>query len=224
LGWATRSDPGRLCWPLGLLALIVALGGGLAAPARAKVYLSRSEAVAWAFPDADHVEEQAHVLSEAQVRRVEALARAPVTTRIVKLYTGWRDGAVTGYALIDIHTVRTLPEAFLVVLTPEGAVRSLRVLAFHEPPEYLPAERWLEQFHGRRVADDLDVGGAIHGIAGSTLSSRAVSGAVRRSLALRQVLAAEGGPGPPGRREPGEATKTTKTTKTSKTSKTAEDE
>jgi len=144
--------------------------------------------VAWAFPDADRVDEAARVLDEAQARAVEALAKAPVETRIVKLYTAWRDGAVAGYALIDIHTVRTMPEAILVVLTPEGAVRSVRVLAFHEPPEYLPAERWLEQLEGRSRPDDLVPGGAIHGIAGSTLSSRAVTGAVRRSLALYRVL------------------------------------
>jgi Na+-translocating ferredoxin:NAD+ oxidoreductase RnfG subunit len=190
LGWASPSSGRRAC----LLALVFVLGGSLAAPARAKVYLSRKEALAWAFPDADRVEAEAHVLDDAQVRAVESLARAPVETRIVKLYTAWREGAVAGHALIDIHTVRTLPEAFLVVLTPEGAVRSLRVLAFHEPPEYLPAERWLEQFEGRGLADDLTVGGAIHGIAGSTLSSRAVSGAVRRSLALHRVLVAGAGP------------------------------
>lgn len=184
MAWASPSS-GR---SLGLLLLAFVLGGSLAAPARAKVYLSRTEALAWAFPDADRVDEAARVLTDAQARAVESLAKAPVETRIVKLYTAWRDGAVVGYALIDIHTVRTLPEAFLVVMTPEGAVRSLRVLAFHEPPEYLPSERWLERFAGRGLADDLAVGGAIHGIAGSTLSSRAVAGAVRRSLALHQVL------------------------------------
>jgi Na+-translocating ferredoxin:NAD+ oxidoreductase RnfG subunit len=161
--------------------------------------MSRKEALAWAFPDADRVEASTHVLSGEQAHAVEALAKAPLETRIVKLYTAWRDGAVTGRALIDIHTVRTMPEAILVVLTPEGTVRSLRVLAFHEPPEYLAPQRWLDQLEGRSLADDLAVGGVIHGIAGSTLSSRAVAGAVRRSLALYQVLVAGAGPRP----EPG---------------------
>ena len=39
-------------------------------------------------------------------------------------------GRVLGYAVIDVHNVRTLPEAFMVVLSPEGEVRSLRLLAF----------------------------------------------------------------------------------------------
>jgi hypothetical protein len=166
----------------------LAVAGSLAAPAAAKVYLSRTEALAWAFPDAERVDERTVVLAAAQVQSIEALAKSPVESRIVKYYTARAGEAVLGYAFIDIHTVRTLPEAFLVVLTPEGAVRSLRVLAFYEPGEYLPSERWLEQFEAGRLETGLHVGGAIHGIAGSTLSARAVSGGVRRSLAFFEVL------------------------------------
>jgi len=181
------------------------LGGSLAAcvaPAQAKVYLSRSEAIDWAFPGADRVDERTFVLTDAQARAVERLGRAPVETRIVKLYTALREGAATGYAFIDIHTVRTLPEAFMVVLTPEGAVRSLRVLAFYEPPEYLPHENWLEQFEGGGLGHGLEPGSAIHGIAGSTLSAQAVSAGVRRSLALWQVLVGEAPAPPPDRSDP----------------------
>jgi len=161
---------------------------GLAGPAGAKVFLSRQEALAWAFPDADRVDKESVVLTDAQAREVESLARAPLETRIVTLYTAHRDGEAAGYAFIDIHTVRTLPEAFLVVLTPEGEVRTLRVLAFYEPQEYLPPARWLAQFDERGLDGDVRLGGAIHGIAGSTLSARAVTSGVRRTLALFRVL------------------------------------
>ncbi|MBW2313485.1 MAG: FMN-binding protein [Deltaproteobacteria bacterium] len=183
LVWASRFK-GR---GLGLLLLALVLGGSVAAPAEAKVYLSRKQAIAWAFPGAE-VAERTLVLSEAQARAVETHAEAPLDSRIVKLYTATREGAVVGYAVIDIHEVRTRPEALLVVMTPDGAVRSVRVLAFYEPPEYLASERWLEQFERGRLETGLDLGGAIHGIAGSTLSSRAVSAGVRRALALHRVL------------------------------------
>jgi Na+-translocating ferredoxin:NAD+ oxidoreductase RnfG subunit len=169
------------------VALALALAGW-AAPASGKVYLSRQEALAWAFPEAERVEERSLVLSEEQARAVEALARERLESRIVKLYTAHGAAGVQGYAFIDVHTVRTLPEAFLVVLTPQGEVRSLRVLAFYEPEEYRPPARWLEQFEGRGLEAGTALGGAIHGIAGSTLSARAVTGSVRRALALYQVL------------------------------------
>jgi Na+-translocating ferredoxin:NAD+ oxidoreductase RnfG subunit len=165
-----------------LLALL------LAAPAGAKVFLSRQEALREAFPGADRVETRSVVLSDAEARAVQERARSELPSRIVNLYVGVRDGAPVGYALIDVHTVRTLPEAFLVVLSPQGEVRSLRVLAFYEPGEYRPPERWLSQFDRRRLDEELRLGGAIHGIAGATLSARAVTGSVRRALALFEVL------------------------------------
>jgi hypothetical protein len=176
-----RSRRRALAWAP-LLAL------ALAAPARTEVFLSRQEALELAFPGADRVETRSIVLDDADARAVEERAHSPLPSRIVNLYVGIEDGAPTGYALIDVHTVRTLPEAFLIVLSPEGEVRSLRVLAFYEPAEYRPPERWLSQFDRRRLGEELRVGGAIHGIAGATLSARAVTGSVRRALALFAVL------------------------------------
>ena len=88
----------------------------------------------------------------------------------------------------DTHVVRTFPETFLIVLTPEGAVSATYVLAFYEPLEYLPAERWLRQFDGKRASDDLRIGPGIAGITGSTLTSHAVAGGLRRALAIYAVL------------------------------------
>lgn len=182
------SDRARSSRRLVAAFAFAALLAAFAPPAAAKVYLSRSEALAWAFPDADRIDPRTVVLSDAQAEAVESRAKAKLESRIVKLYTAHRDGAVAGYAFIDIHTVRTQPEAFLVVLTPDGIVRTLRVLAFYEPAEYLPPDRWLAQFDRRALDEQTRIGGAIHGIAGSTLSARAVTGGVRRSLALYQVL------------------------------------
>ncbi|MBW2393222.1 MAG: hypothetical protein JRG95_03050, partial [Deltaproteobacteria bacterium] len=118
-------------------------------------------------------------------------AHSALESRLVTLYTAWKGERVEGYAFIDIHTVRTQPEAFLVVLSPEGQVRSVRMLAFYEPPEYRPPNRWLKQFRALSVEwlqPDRTASAEIHGIAGSTLSARAVTSGVRRSLAFYELL------------------------------------
>jgi Na+-translocating ferredoxin:NAD+ oxidoreductase RnfG subunit len=99
-----------------------------------------------------------------------------------------REGKVIGYALIDVHEVRTLPEAFMVVLNPQGRVRSLRLLAFYEPLDYKPTDRWYRQFDDRSIESPLRVGGDVHGVAGATLSARATAGAVKRALAFYEIL------------------------------------
>jgi hypothetical protein len=156
--------------------------------AEAKVYYSKSEALASAFPDADRVDSRTVLLGDEQAAAIESLAKARLETRLITVYTGVKDDQILGYAFIDVHTVRTLPEAFLIVLSPEGRIESLRVLAFYEPEEYLPTERWLAQFDQRVLAHELRLGGEIHGIAGSTLSARAVTDGVRRTLAIFELV------------------------------------
>ncbi|HEY8495274.1 MAG TPA: FMN-binding protein [Myxococcota bacterium] len=175
------------------LAIACALGAAGAGPAAAEVLMTQKEALAWAFPDADRVEAESFVLTDDQARRVEALARAKLDSKLVRWFTAVKDGRVVGYAFIDQHTVRTLPEAFMVVLDPDGSVRQLRVLAFYEPPEYRPPDRWLAQFEGKTPEAPLRLQRDVHGIAGSTLSSQAVTGGVRRALGLYQVLVRHGG-------------------------------
>ncbi len=168
----------------GALAALAAAG----APAAASVFHTQQEALALAFPEAERIESKTTVLSEAQAAKVEALARSQLESKLVTIHTGMRGAEVLGFALIDVHIVRTLPEAFMVVLTPEGAVRSVRMLAFHEPLDYLPPQRWYGQFEHKTLAESLRLGGDIHGVVGATLSTQAATRGVRRALAYYEVL------------------------------------
>ncbi len=173
------------------IAALLALGiACAAAAAHAKVFYSRSEALALAFPDADRIDDESILLDDEQAGRIEQLARSRLESRLVRIHTGYRGSDLLGYAFIDVHNVRTLPEAFLVVLSPAGDVRTLRVLAFHEPLEYMPSARWYQQFEQKSIASPLRLGGDVHGIVGATLSARATTEGVRRALALYQVVVA----------------------------------
>jgi len=171
-----------------LLALLVVLPFFFSGEAGAKVFHSRAEALELAFPDADRVEDDTVVLGDEQARRIEELARCSLESRLVRVYRGYRGEKLLGYAFIDVHNVRTLPEAFLVVLNPQGEVRDLRLLAFHEPLDYMPAERWYAQFQQKSLDQPLRVDGDIHGIMGASLSTRATAGGVRRALAFYQIV------------------------------------
>jgi len=175
-------------------AAAVLLAAILAVPVEpaAKVFYSRSEALEMAFPGADRIEDDTYVLDAAQVSQIQDLSGTPVDSKLVKIYRGFEGEKLLGYAVIDVHRVRTLPEAFMVVLDPEGEVRSLRVLAFHEPLDYLPTERWYNQFEEKDIAEPLRVGGDIHGVVGATLSAYATTRGVRRILAYYQVLIQNG--------------------------------
>ena len=190
--WATRS-----IWESELSSSVRIATAGLSifaalylasGTAHAKVFYSRNEALKLAFPDADRIEDESILLGDEQASRVEQLAKSRLESRLVRIHRGYRGTELLGYAVIDVHTVRTLPEAFLVVLSPEGAVRMVRVLAFHEPLEYMPSARWYQQFEQKNLNAPLRLGGDVHGIVGATRSARATTAGVRRALALYQVV------------------------------------
>jgi hypothetical protein len=168
------------------LALACAPGG----PATAKVFYAQDEALAAAFPEADAIERRTFVLTDAQAKQIESLARARLESRVITVFVGKQQQTVLGFALIDIHVVRTQPEAVMVVLSPEGQVESTLILAFHEPLDYLPAHRWLRQFEKRTLTPQLAVGRDIAAISGSTLSANGVTDSARRALAVHQVMLA----------------------------------
>jgi hypothetical protein len=160
----------------------------LAPRAEAKVFHAKSEALQLAFPDAERVETEIFYPTDEQVKQVEELARTPLDSKLITFHVGKKGEQTLGYAFIETHIVRTLPETFLIVVSPAGVVDKLFVLAFYEPQEYLPSERWLAQFPGKSLSPELSLRGDIHGIAGATLTSRAVTSGVRKVLALFDVL------------------------------------
>jgi transcriptional regulator of nitric oxide reductase len=175
---------------LGGALLLAAIAIGLAGPqaASAKVFASQKQALAEAFPTATRIDRDTTLLREAQLERIVAITGDRNPARVVVLHTAWKDDELLGYAHIDVHNVRTKPEAFMVVLTPEGVVRSVRILAFHEPLDYLPTDSWYAQFEGKTDEDRMRVGGDVHGVVGATLSARAAADGVRRMLAYWEVL------------------------------------
>lgn len=168
-----------------LISLFAVANSG---PAHAKVFASQNQALSEAFPDATRIDRKTMILKKAQVSAIESRTGVEVESKIVVLHVAYREDELLGYAHIDVHTVRTQPEAFLVVLTPEGRVRTVRILAFHEPLDYLPTDRWYGQFADKGKEDGLRVGRDIHGVVGATLSARAAADGVRRMIAYFDVL------------------------------------
>ena len=181
--WTYKSCAFPLCWLVTFFAAILWVNVAIGA-----VFHSRSEIADLAFPDCDRVETRDVFLSPEQRERIERAAGSALDGSLITIYEGYSGDRLVGYAMLDSHLVRTLPETLLVVLDASGSVAATYVMAFHEPPDYLPGDRWLGLFHDRRLSDDLRVGRAIVGITGATLSARAVVGSVRRSLAIYEVL------------------------------------
>lgn len=152
-----------------------------------KVFLTTDEALALAFPKCD-VQRETVYLTPAQKERARTLAGTELEGAIARPWIARRDGKIVGTAYLDTHKVRTLKETLFVVVDPAGRAVRAEVLAFAEPPEYLPRASWYEKFAGRALDDELRVKRAIRPVTGASLTVTATTEAVRRVLALHTVL------------------------------------
>lgn len=174
-----RSGASSTAIAVGLFALIL----WTPQPASGKVFLTREEALALAFPDCD-VERQTHYLTQEERREAAGLAGVDVDSRLVVRYEADCGGA----AYFDVHRVRTLAETLMIVVDAEGRVARIEVMDFQEPEEYIPRRAWYDQFLGKLLGPRLRLRREIHAVTGATLTARATTDAVRRVLALHQVL------------------------------------
>ncbi|MEA2489264.1 MAG: hypothetical protein QOH21_1056 [Acidobacteriota bacterium] len=168
------------------LALLVAFA------AQGRVFLTQPQALAGAFPAGTKVTRQSVFLTAEQLAAARKTSGVDFSDQLIVRYVATSAaGAVVGYAYFDAHRVRTLPETVMVVLTADGKVAKIEILNFDEPPDYFPKPRWLEQFRGRKLDDELSLKRAVRPISGASLTGRAILNASRKVLALHQVIGAK---------------------------------
>ena len=163
-----------------LAALLVAVPSA----AGAKVYMTQEEALRVAFPAAVQVERKTLYLSEADAQKIGKEAGSPLNGRVFSYYVGKKDSAIVGYAYFDSHIVRTLPEAIMVLVQPDGRIGRIEILSFAEPEDYFPRDAWRQQFVGKGLDPDLALRRGIRGLTGASLTAEAITAACRRVLAL----------------------------------------
>lgn len=156
-------------------------------PVLSGIFYSKNEAKELAFGKNAQVEVQSLFPDEQQTASIEQQAKVKLSSGMLTFYVGKQQDKILGYAAIESITVRTKPETLMIVLTPEGDLRSVTTLAFHEPPEYQPPDRWFEQLYKKPLAD-MEFNKGIDGISGATLSTRADLDSVRKIMAIYQVM------------------------------------
>ena len=149
--------------------------------------MKRDEALEMAFPDADNVEKLEIYLSEDDVQKIESLAKAKLNGRLFMVYKATKGEEAIGYAVIDTHELRSMTETVMFVVNPDGTLRQTEILAFFEPPDYMPANNWIVLFNGKSAGDTLRVGRDIPNISGATITAVALSEAARKTLALVRI-------------------------------------
>lgn len=161
-------------------------------PPATGVIHSKQGALRIAFPDATAVQAKNVFLTKAEALAIRNKAGSGLSSRMVTVYVGHRGKRCFGYGFIDTHRVKQQDETLMIVVSPAGHVQAVHMLAFHDTPGKKPSNRWLGQFRGKALSPRLRLGDEVDGITGATYSANAVTGAVRRALAIYQVVLSTG--------------------------------
>jgi FMN-binding protein len=176
----------------------------LAAPAAADQVFLREPEVPTALFGADATGlRKALDLSEAELKELSRMLGRKVDARSYPYLEVWAEPKepnkqLLGYAFFLDVIGQSLPITFAVGVKPDGTTQDIEVIIYREPyGEEIRERRFRAQFAGKKLQDPLVVGKDIDAISGATISSGSAAYAVRKGLALAQILRRRTGGNPP---------------------------
>ncbi len=163
-----------------------------ATAAQEGVFLSEDQAPAAVFPAADRFEREVVPATpelRAHLRTLLAPTEPSVWEDEYLTFKATKGGSLLGYAIIVEEIGKHRPITFVVGVRPDDRVNDVAVIAYREAyGGEVKNRRFLAQYHDRSGADPLQPFADIKNIAGATLSVDAAGRAVKKALALAQVV------------------------------------
>ncbi|BAF72810.1 FMN-binding protein [Sulfurovum sp. NBC37-1] len=163
------------------------LGIFLSQTVYAKTNVKVEKVVKTSFDAVSDIETKRLILTKEQHRKVQARARAKVDTKVYRYYVFKSGSKTVGYGVLISRKVRTKMATVLYGFTPAGTLKFSEIMAFGEPPEYIPNEIWMGQFKDKGRNTPLKMGKDIPTISGATLSARNISDGARIARALLEI-------------------------------------
>lgn len=147
------------------------------------VYMTPEQALHWAFPKSECIEERVIKLEPEAVREIETKTGGRIFESDKKVYVGMRGDRIDGYAVITNEIGKFEPITFIVKVTPDGKVADVAVMVYRESRGgEVERKRFLHQYLGKKEADPLRINYDIINVTGATMSVRAMSRGVKKVL------------------------------------------
>ncbi len=168
--------------------LILLLGMTLSQSSIAKTNVSIEKAVKTSFTSVSVVEAKQIVLTKVQYEKIKKRAKTAVRTKIYRYYAIKSGTKTIGYGVLITRKVRTKKATVLYAFDLGGKLKFSEIMAFGEPPEFIPNKQWMAQFKNQTSSAALTMGKDIPTISGSTLSARTISDGARIARAIYETV------------------------------------
>jgi len=164
------------------------LGTVLSQECIAKSTVTVEEIIKTSFEKVSTVETKALILSSIQFKKVKSYAKAAIKTKIYRYYNILNGSTNLGKAVLISRKVRSKKATVLYAFDASGTLRFSEIMAFGEPPEFIPSKIWMRQLQEQKPSAKLTVGKDIPTISGSTLSARSISEGARVARAIYEIV------------------------------------
>ena len=154
---------------------------------QAQLLLSPFDAMTLHFSQEAKIEKNNILLTTDEAKSVSKLAKSKLKTKIYKTFRATKDGELLGWGILVLHKVRSKDTAILSIISPNGTLKTIEIIAFNEPIEYLPSKSWIEVLNNKTLNPDLALGKDIPSITAATMSARAATMSARIALSIFEI-------------------------------------
>ncbi len=160
----------------------------------AQVFLKEADAPRAIFPESTSATHRLFKLSDAELTALNKTLGRKVDGANYAYLEARNDKGTMGFVfMLDVIGQSQLI-SFAVGVRVDGVLQDVQVMVYREPQgEAIKEKRFRRQFVGKRLRDPIALGKDIDAISGATISSRSAAFAVRKGLALAQLLLARAG-------------------------------
>ena len=167
---------------------MVLLGVLITTSSYAKSKVSVTEVIESSFERVSNINPQALILTATQFKEVRKKAHTAMDTKVYRYYNILSKAKKVGTAVLITRKVRSKKATVLYAFDSKGTLRFSEIMAFGEPPEFIPSKIWMSQLQNQKPTAKLTVGKDIPTISGATLSARTISEGARVARAIYEIV------------------------------------
>jgi len=150
----------------------------------AKMLISPVDAMQENFGAKTKIVKKNILLKNEQAKNIQKSAKVKLKSKIFKTFKAMNGKKTLGYGIIVNRKVRSKNSVVLYMISNDGLLKSMEIIAFNEPMEYIPSKTWQKQFKDIPTTKKLKLNKDIPTITGATLSAKSIVNGSRVAFAF----------------------------------------
>lgn len=153
----------------------------------AKAIVPPMDAMKQSYPDSKITQEDLS-LTDAQITKIEQSAKTKLGEKIFKSFKAVKNNKIVGYGVLIDRKIRSKNGVVLYVISADSILKSIEIIAFNEPAEYIPSKKWISQLNDIKSEKIDETSKNIPNITGATLSAKNIIDGSKIAFALYNEL------------------------------------